>query len=173
MFTQAPESRDCCALLSFFYQKYCFVSASLPHKTAYFLRVCFFFLNQANGANQANQLEKKYIVQSLDCFDHMTACKQRRTSISGGVSLLQTKRTGQTKPHGLRMWTHFVLGISEQSKQKCKQTEQAKMLVHRCLHAVTLSKQPKIRTMWWFLYCKPRERGKPSHTVCTCERISF
>ena len=43
--------------------------------------MCFFFLNQANGANQANQLEKKYIVSILVFFDQVTACKKRRTSI--------------------------------------------------------------------------------------------
>ena len=36
------------------------------------LRVCFFFLNKVNRANQTNQLEKKYIVRSLGCFDHVT-----------------------------------------------------------------------------------------------------
>ena len=39
------------------------------------LRVCFFFLNIANKpikANQTNQLEKKYIVWTWDCFDHVT-----------------------------------------------------------------------------------------------------
>ena len=38
------------------------------------LRVCFFYLNNTNGANQANQtnqLEKKYIVQIWVCFDHV------------------------------------------------------------------------------------------------------
>ena len=39
----------------------------------------------------------------------------------GGVSLLQTKQKGQNKPHGLCMQMHFLLGISKQSKQKCKQ----------------------------------------------------
>ena len=42
------------------------------------------------------------------------------------------------EPHGLRMRTHFFFVISEQSKQKSKQTEQAKKLV-RMRHVIKTS----------------------------------
>ena len=41
-------------------------------KGRFSLRVCFFFVNKANQINQTNQLEKKYIVGILVCFDHVT-----------------------------------------------------------------------------------------------------
>ena len=63
-----------------------------------------------------------------------------KVTIINDISILRwclffaNKANRANKPCGLRMRTNFFLGISEPSKQKSKQTEQAKKLVRRCSH---------------------------------------